>query len=172
MISSMVSFNYMNIILILLGFLGTCIAQDEGYVHPYNSSDPLVHCSLAPTWKATFENVNLITPCECKPGGPEWDPSIMDKTPAFVEAATTEMCQNLQSAKLEDDKYSLSTSALYQRPGNSSNSSCVEHPENCQNALATITFNRGLGSPPCPPAYRVFTADECVVGLRAAVVGW
>lgn len=114
----------------------------------------------------------LATPCECKAGGSQWDPWTMDRSPGFVEAATEEMCKTLSTAHLGFPPYNLSTSALYQRPGNTSNTTCTDHPENCQNALATVTANRGMGSPPCPIGYRVFSKSECMIALRMAVKDW
>jgi len=102
----------------------------------------------------------------------------MDKSSAFVKAAVKEMCQALQSSRLgydipgTDIHYALSASALYQRPDNSSNTTCFEHPENCQNALGIVTFNRGLGSPPCPPTKRLSDATGCMNSLMAAARGW
>lgn len=142
---------------------------NEGDAYPRNSSDPLMQCPRSPNWKGDTTDIFSVIPCICKPGGSQWDPWTMDRTSSFVEAATEEMCETLSTANLGFPPYNLSTSALYQRPGDTT---CTENPESCQNALATVTFNRGMGSPPCPIGYRVFTKEQCMIGLRMAVKGW
>ena len=142
---------------------------NEGDAHPRNTSDPLMQCPRSANWKGDTTDMFSVIPCTCKPGGSQWNPWTMDRTSTFVEAATEEMCKILSTANLGFPPYNLSTSALYQRPGDTT---CTENPESCQNALATVTFNRGMGSPPCPIGYRAFTKEQCMIGLRMAVKGW
>jgi len=158
-------------------------SPDLGHNGAYDT-DPykaLTKCSLNSTWDPTTNVADVVQLVQCDCNHPQntfWDPSAMAESSAFVDAAIEQMCNTLQSSHLGrnipglDIQHNYSASALYQRPGSNGDNHCAQYPQNCQNALATVTFHRGLGSPPSPPTYRVFTSSVCQSSLKAAAQGW